>query len=529
MGRLFAAPGRTRPRRPPPSKGLSAPGGVPTTLMRLNAFTILLAFALIAPALAGCVDDSESPGAFTQPPQGNGSTPPTDPVPIDPVGNETPDPVVPEPPTPGWARLNASAPMGAPAGAVVPAIEHPASLAAQVTFVTTVGNITVEVYPTKVPITAGNFLHLARSGAYDNTTFHRVIKGFMVQGGDPNSRDDDPSNDGLGGPGYVIPDEFHRDLRHDAEGVLSMANAGPGTGGSQFFITLAPTKWLDLRHSVFGKVVSNMSVVRAMGNATMMNGTKETPEVPVRILQTLVVEPKEAALTALDPTPFIHLATADKKAVVSRPVHFAVAVTNVGPVAGVFTLGGSAPAGWRVLVEERFATLPVPAGDGRMLILNITVPPTASLGTYPFTVSVAPVDAPDRAVHVNGSVEVVPEFGPFVRWDDKIKVRFAGFTDSGELFTTNSNRFAQDGGVLTHMNYVPRNYTENPWNMTSGTGGPVTGVGKGVVGAREGEWVVFRIPPGEDTYGSDRGPQSNRNLWDFQFRDLVYEIEIVES
>jgi cyclophilin family peptidyl-prolyl cis-trans isomerase len=106
-------------------------------------------------------------------------------------------------------------------------------------------------------MTVENFVNLARSGFYDGTTFHRVIAGFMAQGGDP-------TGTGTGGPGYTFGDEFSPDLRHDAPGVLSMANAGPGTNGSQFFITYGPTPHLDGRHSVFGRVVEGMDVVRSI-------------------------------------------------------------------------------------------------------------------------------------------------------------------------------------------------------------------------------------------------------------------------
>lgn len=125
-------------------------------------------------------------------------------------------------------------------------------------FETNHGTFEIELFEDKAPITVKNFIDLAEKGFYNGLIFHRVIDGFMIQGGDPNGT-------GTGGPGYTIPDEFHKDLKHDSEGVLSMANAGPNTGGSQFFITLAATPWLDGHHSVFGKVVKGMDVVREIG------------------------------------------------------------------------------------------------------------------------------------------------------------------------------------------------------------------------------------------------------------------------
>jgi cyclophilin family peptidyl-prolyl cis-trans isomerase len=125
------------------------------------------------------------------------------------------------------------------------------------TFKTEKGDIGVELYADRAPLTVENFVNLARAGFYDGTTFHRVINGFMAQGGDP-------TGTGTGGPGYQFGDEFHPTLRHDAPGVLSMANAGAGTNGSQFFITHGPTPHLDNRHSVFGKVTSGMDVLMSI-------------------------------------------------------------------------------------------------------------------------------------------------------------------------------------------------------------------------------------------------------------------------
>jgi len=120
------------------------------------------------------------------------------------------------------------------------------------------GDIRIELFEDKAPITTSNFVTLVEKKFYDGVIFHRVIDGFMIQGGDP-------TGTGRGGPGYQIKDEFHSDLRHTEPGLLSMANAGPNTGGSQFFITLAATPWLDGKHAIFGKVVEGMDVVQRIG------------------------------------------------------------------------------------------------------------------------------------------------------------------------------------------------------------------------------------------------------------------------
>lgn len=137
--------------------------------------------------------------------------------------------------------------------------------ASKATIKTSKGDIVVELYPDKVPLTVTNFLTLAKSGFYDGIKFHRIIADFMAQVGDPLTKDDSKKPMwGTGGPGYMIADEFEASLKHDSEGVLSMANAGPNTGGSQFFITYETTPWLDGKHAVFGKVTSGMEVLRKL-------------------------------------------------------------------------------------------------------------------------------------------------------------------------------------------------------------------------------------------------------------------------
>ena len=120
------------------------------------------------------------------------------------------------------------------------------------TIKTNKGNIEINLFPDQAPLTVANFINLSRRGYYNNLTFHRVINDFMIQGGCP-------LGTGTGGPGYQFKDEFSEELKHDTPGILSMANAGPGTNGSQFFITHIETPWLDDKHTVFGKVIDDSS------------------------------------------------------------------------------------------------------------------------------------------------------------------------------------------------------------------------------------------------------------------------------
>lgn len=124
----------------------------------------------------------------------------------------------------------------------------------KLTLHTSKGNIDATFFADKVPMTCANFLNLAKRGYYDGVAFHRVIDQFMIQGGDP-------TESGRGGPGYKFADEFDPELKHDKAGIFSMANAGPGTNGSQFFITMAPTPFLNNRHTVFGEVTGGLDLV----------------------------------------------------------------------------------------------------------------------------------------------------------------------------------------------------------------------------------------------------------------------------
>lgn len=140
------------------------------------------------------------------------------------------------------------------------------------------GDIVISLFADKAPKTVNNFVFLARQGFYDGVIFHRVISDFMAQGGDP-------TGTGTGGPGYRFGDEFHPSLKHNKPGLLSMANAGPGTNGSQFFITHIPTPHLDGRHAIFGEVVEGMDVLMSIKPRN-----PQRPEYPGVAMQTVVIE-----------------------------------------------------------------------------------------------------------------------------------------------------------------------------------------------------------------------------------------------
>jgi cyclophilin family peptidyl-prolyl cis-trans isomerase len=146
---------------------------------------------------------------------------------------------------------------------------------------TSMGDVTIRLLDDKAPLTTANFKKLVSEGYYDGTIFHRVIPNFMIQGGDP-------TGSGMGGPGYKIKDEFGPGLKHNKSGMLSMANAGPNTGGSQFFITVAPTPWLDGKHAIFGEVVEGMDII--MEISEVQRNRQDKPLTEVKIVKASIIK-----------------------------------------------------------------------------------------------------------------------------------------------------------------------------------------------------------------------------------------------
>jgi peptidyl-prolyl cis-trans isomerase A (cyclophilin A) len=141
---------------------------------------------------------------------------------------------------------------------------------------TNMGTMEFELFEDRAPITTKNFIDLAEKGFYDDLIFHRIVGGFVIQGGDP-------TGTGTGGSGITIPDEFHPELKHDSIGILSMANSGPDTGSSQFFITLAPASHLDNKHSVFGKLIKGEDVLLAIGSVEVGENDRPLTEVTMTV------------------------------------------------------------------------------------------------------------------------------------------------------------------------------------------------------------------------------------------------------
>ncbi|KAK4954414.1 heme binding [Elasticomyces elasticus] len=172
---------------------------------------------------------------------------------------------------------SSTAPSHTPAAASAPSSSTGGEIPDGVVLHTTLGDITIALYKDQTPRTCKNFAELARTGKYDNVIFHRIIPGFMIQGGDP-------TGTGRGGAsiyGAKFEDEFVSSLKHEDKGTLSMANSGPGTNGSQFFITLGPTPHLNGKHTVFGHVAQGMDVVDKLGSVRTGSGDRPVSEVKI--------------------------------------------------------------------------------------------------------------------------------------------------------------------------------------------------------------------------------------------------------
>ena len=380
----------------------------------------------------------------------------------------------------------------------------------RVRITTSKGAFIAELEPERAPLTTENFLALSRDGFYDGTVFHRVVRDFVIQGGDPLSKDGDASNDGTGGPGYEIPDEFHPALRHDAAGVLSMANSGPDTGGSQFFVTLGPTPHLDDRHSVFGRVVEGLEVVRSIGAA--QTGANDRPIDPVRVERVEILEP--VAYEA-QPAAAVHVIVPQKRTEPQRPVRFAVILKNDGNVRDRLAVGAQPPEGWTCQLD---VPVVVNAGTARVVFLTLT-PPSSASGTTSIPVYVTSSRGATGASTLDVSIG---DLGAQVREGDRVTANYAGVLLDGRLFDTSMQRVAHDPAqpkLNTTGGYRERpSYSPFPFTVGSGVIPGFTNLAKT---AKVGETVTMHIPAA-DAYAT--GNVYERPLTG---RDLVFELEIL--
>lgn len=196
------------------------------------------------------------------------------------TGGDEPGPAVSPGASPAAEAAACGGTVPVTAGEEKPQFERPPKLAIEpskeyrAVLVTSCGRIELELFADRTPETVNSFVFLAREGFFDGLTFHRVVEGFVIQGGDP-------SGDGTGGPGYTFDDEIGDELRFDGKGLLAMANSGPGTNGSQFFITLGPAEHLNGLHTIFGRVVEGMDAVERIG--TLPVGPADRPTEAVYI------------------------------------------------------------------------------------------------------------------------------------------------------------------------------------------------------------------------------------------------------
>jgi len=379
---------------------------------------------------------------------------------------------------------------------------------------TTQGNMTAALDMEGAPVTASNFLNLTQKGFFDGLLFHRVVAGFVIQGGDPLSKNPNPAVWGSGGPGYAIPDEFNPTLRHDKEGVLSMAHAGPNTGGSQFFITLAPAPSLDDRHSVFGTLTDGTGTLEAIGK--LHTNSRDQPEPNVTMTR----------VSVLDPAPFdarhglaLHPVLDEKTTEAGRNVTFALVVSNRGNVRDAPAIGAALPAGWTCAVEGDPVAL---AGNARVLLLHLTPPSDAASAQIALRATSAwngttPATA---LVHVT-----IGKLGAAVKNGDTVTANYVGFLPDGRLFDTSVEKVANDEAMpkfATQGGFTPRGAGQyKTFGFTVGSG-VIAGFTNLALTAKEGETVTGFIPA-KDAYAS--GNVYQRPLTG---KALVFELQIVK-
>ncbi|MEA3190922.1 MAG: hypothetical protein QOD77_1504 [Thermoplasmata archaeon] len=409
------------------------------------------------------------------------------------------------------AKTNTSSSTDAPAnGFVDPTCDLPSTVPAapanpRVVLNTTLGNITLEVFREQVPVTANNFLQHVRDGVFDGTKFHRIITNFMMQGGDPNSKDADPANDGQGGAGSPIEDEFHWKLRHDAKGVVSMANRGPNTGTSQFFITFAPTTHLDDKHAIFAKVVDGMAVVdRVQAEAASQSGT---PRVAVVLNKATILDPAPASGGPLG----LALWTPDpKNNAAGGATRFLLVASNKADRSVPVCVDFTAPDGVTVRVEPGHASFDLPAGQRHAFVVEARLGDAAP--------DEALIVAKLRTVGATATQELTAvrvAAGPKAGDGNSVVVDYIGLNTDGRLFDTSVKDAAERAKAAEFGSAVKGSYAPITFQLP---GGAIKGFEALMRETPEGGSSAVRVAPA-DAYGASGTHQ-------LAGRTLMFQLEI---
>ncbi|MBW3582638.1 MAG: peptidylprolyl isomerase [Euryarchaeota archaeon] len=376
---------------------------------------------------------------------------------------------------------------------------------------TSMGTIELRVFQNAVPETADNFLTLVEEGTYDGTEFHRIITDFMMQGGDPRTKED-PPEERL----PTIDDEFHHLLRHDAKGILSMANAGPNTGTSQFFITFGPTPHLDDRHTVFGEVASGMDVVDQVNEeAATQDGE---PAVPVTLERARLVsqgggEPETTGVCIWSPD------ASHKVPDAGGNTQYLFVVENKAAYRTDATITIEAPEGVTATVEgEDTQTIDLPGRQRVALVLQTeTTDAAEEHSIVKVKAETDHGDTTEQEFVVSRSDEVGPRI---VKEGDEVEGHYIGMTVDGRLFDTSVGPLALDEDVPKYGTFRAREAAQyQPFSFTPG-GGVIQGFTDLAVGTPEGGKSADRIPP-KDAYG-ERGQSPLAG------RTLLFQLEVLD-
>jgi peptidyl-prolyl cis-trans isomerase A (cyclophilin A) len=381
---------------------------------------------------------------------------------------------------------------------------------------TSKGTFVIELAQEEAPRLVDAFLNLTAHSFYDGTRFHRLVRDSFIQGGDPNSRTEDRSGWGFGGPGYALPDEFNAALRHDAPGTVSMATPGIDAVGSQFFVTLGPAPSLDDRFPVIGYVVAGMDVVRAIGAGAIVGGGADgQPVDPVTIAHITVVPPDTSGQVRRG----VDAAAALPSRVVPPGLNSTavVVVRNTGNARDTVQLTAAALPGWQVRFDPPSVALPA---RGSWAVLVTVVPPVgATQGDVRILARSLAEPAALAAANLTFRVQAL---GPPPRAGERSRADYAGFLADGRLFDTDVASVASDP-ALPHMSSVFRARSSYaPYDFTPGSG---------VVDAFT--WLAERTPIGASEAGSfpasmgyTQGDRGNNPLLQ---RGLVFDLRLLSA